>query len=112
MMDLCYFRLIDRSIVSIPGLPDLTPSYRPKDHSQWLQQVLSHQIPQARIMAFQYDFAKVDPVTSWSSLLDHVNSLLWSLCHRREDCEKRPLVFVCYSFGAFILKKVGEFVIT
>ncbi|KAI1362814.1 hypothetical protein F5Y08DRAFT_354917 [Xylaria arbuscula] len=92
-------------IVSIPGLPTLQPQYRLKDHNQWLREVLAHQIPRARIMAFQYDFGKGAKGASWLELLNHVDKLLFALVHRRENAESRPLLFVCYSFGAFILKK-------
>ncbi|KAI1500561.1 hypothetical protein F5X99DRAFT_385826 [Biscogniauxia marginata] len=92
-------------IVSIPGLPTLNPHYELKNHNTWLREVLSHQIPRARIMAFQYDFAKGNSNPSWRDLLAHVDKLLYALIHRRENAESRPLVFVCYSFGAVILKK-------
>ncbi|KAK9769980.1 putative NB-ARC domain-containing protein [Seiridium cardinale] len=92
-------------IVSIPGLPTLNPQYKLKDHNDWLREVLSHQIPRARIMAFQYDFGKKPAEPSWIDLLAYVDQLLYALIHRREATETRPIVFVCYSFGAFILKK-------
>lgn len=59
-------------------------------------------------MAFQYDFAKDSSDTSWRELVLHVERLLYNIVHRREDVGNRPIIFVCYSFGAFILKKVGR----
>ena len=60
-------------------------------------------------MAFQYDFAKDTSSVSWRDLLQHVERLLYSLVNRREGVEKRPIIYICYSFGAFILKKVCHF---
>ncbi|KAM5350027.1 hypothetical protein ACJ41O_006532 [Fusarium nematophilum] len=99
-------RNAELDIVSIPGLPTLSPNYKLKDQNQWLREVLSHQVPQARTMGFQYDFAKDYGNASWLSLLQQVERLLYSLIHRREGVESRPIIFVCYSFGAFIFKKV------
>ncbi|KAF9252092.1 hypothetical protein DTO013E5_886 [Penicillium roqueforti] len=92
-------------LVSIPGLPTIHPTYKLKDHTKWLREVLSHQVPQARIMAFQYDFAKDSMEVSWAELFRNVEYLLYSLVHRREGTEDRPVLFICYSFGAIILKK-------
>jgi hypothetical protein len=96
------------SIVSIPGLPDLVPQYRLKDHNRWLRDVLSHQVPSARIMSFYYDFAKISSSASWKDLTDQMLHFLFALIHRREDISlaRRPLVFICFSFGSIILKKV------
>lgn len=96
------------SIVSIPGLPSLSPKYKQKDHSPWLREVLGHQIPRARIMAFQYEYGKNSVVSSWQELLDQSASLLYALSYRREGFELRPIVFVCHSFGALILKGVSS----
>lgn len=55
----------------------------------------------------QYDFAKDlsnDP--SWRDVLEKAQGLLYAMVHRREDVETRPIVWICHSFGALILKKV------
>ena len=57
-------------------------------------------------MAFQYDFAKDSTDISWRGLENEAVRLLYSLVHRRESARGRPIIFICYSFGAFILKKV------
>lgn len=45
---------------------------------------------------------------NWN-LLDKGNELLWELQNKRQDenSKKRPILFICYSFGAFIAKQVG-----
>ncbi|KAK3365463.1 hypothetical protein B0T24DRAFT_669725 [Lasiosphaeria ovina] len=97
-------------IVSIPAIPTLTPQQKSRDQNQWLRQVLSHQIPRARIMAFQYgvtsEASDGNDGLSWKALLEHAIALLIGLTIRREGVEQRPIVFVCHSFGAFIVKKV------
>ncbi|KAF5706319.1 tetratricopeptide repeat domain-containing protein [Fusarium mundagurra] len=97
-------------IVSIPALPTLSPQYKPREHNQWLRQVLSHQIPRARIMTFEYGFTTqgdhdTETISSWQMLLEQAIALVMGLTMRREGVEHRPIVFVCHSFGAFILKK-------
>lgn len=62
-------------------------------------------------MAFQYGLTgeendNKEGIYSWKILLEHAIALLLSLTMRREGVEQRPIVFVCHSFGAFILKKV------
>lgn len=63
-------------------------------------------------MAFEYGLASEaqdskDSPSSWNTLLEHAIVLLMGLTVRREGVEQRPIVFVCHSFGAVILKKVG-----
>ncbi|KAI1740719.1 hypothetical protein F4680DRAFT_84255 [Xylaria scruposa] len=85
-------------IVSVPALPMLVPHYKPRDHNQWLRQVLGHQIPRARIMAFNYgsdikESDSRDGITSWKMLLEHAIALLLGLTIRREGVERRPIIF-------------------
>ncbi|KAH6694857.1 hypothetical protein BKA61DRAFT_256493 [Leptodontidium sp. MPI-SDFR-AT-0119] len=77
------------------------------DHNRWLRDVLSHQIPDARIMSFYYDFAKNIAAASWKDLIDQTLHFLFALRRRREETlgSPRPLVFMCFSFGSVILKK-------
>ena len=65
-------------------------------------------------MAFEYGLASEaqhskDSPSLWNTLLEHAIVLLVGLTVRREGVEQRPIVFVCHSFGAVILKKVVEF---
>ena len=96
--------------MSIPGLPDVVPEYKVKDHNRWLRETLSHQVPKARIMSFEYDFAKPNEhdSTGWKGLTKQVSRFLYALLNKRETLEEqsRPILFLCYSFGAIILKKV------
>lgn len=70
--------------------------------------MVSRQIPGARIMACQYDFADSPANPDWKDLTDQWQRLLYALVHRREEHGQinRPIVFLCYSFGALLLKKV------
>jgi hypothetical protein len=96
------------SIVSIPGLPQLFPSYKPKDDRSWLQDVLSFQFPTARILLFKYDFGELCRDIRWSRLLDEATKFLYELVHHRKEAYEvdRPIVVLCHSFGALILKQV------
>jgi hypothetical protein len=59
-------------------------------------------------MSYQYDFAETPSNVDWKNLTDQVLRLLYALIHRREETREsnRPILFICYGFGAFILKKV------
>ncbi|KAJ5160567.1 uncharacterized protein N7482_007571 [Penicillium canariense] len=59
-------------------------------------------------MAFQYDFAKDSSEIPWAKLFEQFDHLLYSLINRREDTQDRPILFICYSFGAFILKRLED----
>lgn len=58
-------------------------------------------------MAFQYDFGQESQEVAWMQLMQHAEGLLYSLIHRREGVDSRPIIFVCFSFGAFILKRAS-----
>jgi hypothetical protein len=60
-------------------------------------------------MCFRYDFAKVLSPHPWKQIFDFSIDLLRSLRKMREADEYRPLLFLCQSFGAIILKRVGSF---
>lgn len=81
------------SLISLPSLPQLSPSYKPRDERKWLSEVLSHQFPAARILSYQYDFAKPKSEVCWTRILDEGEYLLYELIHRRKEGDEvdRPL---------------------
>ena len=82
------------SLVSLPGLPQLLPSYKPRDDRKWLMEVLSHQFPTARILSYQYDFAKPPRTEAcWSKFFVEGEYLLYALVHRRKEAAEidRPI---------------------
>lgn len=84
---------LPNSLVSLPGLPQLLPNYKPRDDRKWLSDVLSHQFPAARILTYQYDFAKPSTEACWTKILDHGLDLLYALVHRRTESNEmnRPI---------------------
>ena len=72
-------------LVSLPGLPQLLPSYKPRDDRKWLSDVLSHQFPVARILSYHYDFGKPSVPVCWTKILDEGVDLLYKLIHRRRE---------------------------
>lgn len=61
-------------------------------------------------MAFRYDFSKPsDPNRPLGSMIEQAEDLLFNLRYRREGPQevKRPIFFVCHSFGGLILKNVS-----
>lgn len=72
-------------LISLPGLPQLHPSYKPRDERKWLSEVLSYQFPAARILSYQYDFAKPKTEVCWTKILDEGVNLLYDLIHERQE---------------------------
>ncbi|KAH8203220.1 hypothetical protein TruAng_002625 [Truncatella angustata] len=95
-------------IVSIPSLPQLLPSYQPRDQASWIRDVFTHQFPTARVILFHYDFAKPPAADAcWLQILREGTTLLYGLIHQRSRPTEvnRPLVFLCHSFGGMVLKQ-------
>ena len=95
------------SLVSLPGLPQLLPSYKPRDDRKWLMEVLSHQFPTARILSYQYDFAKPPGTEAcWSKFFVEGQYLLYALLHRRKEAAEidRPI-----GIGALFMPIAAEF---
>ena len=73
----------------------------------WLRDLLPQAVPEARIMSFGYNsavqFSKsvADIGTFAESLLEEI------LSYRMSNAEKsRPIIFICYSLGGLIFKRV------
>ena len=70
--------------------------------------MLGNQFPTARILSFKYDFGESCQDIRWSRLLDEAVGFLYALVHNRKEAHEvdRPIVVLCHSFGALILKQV------
>jgi hypothetical protein len=76
------------SIVAVHGLNgDAIDAWRhPKSKKFWLKDFLPQQIPDARIMTFDYN-ADAAFAQSTAEVIDHAKSLLSSLVDKREEPE-------------------------
>lgn len=86
-------------LISLPGLPQLHPSYKPRDERRWLNEVLSHQFPAARILTYQYHFGKPKTEVCWTKILDEGLLLLYDLLHQRSQPDEmnRPIGRGCFT---------------
>lgn len=106
--------LCTRSIVLVPTVLGITSTEAQRITGTWLQ-TLCQEFPRGRIITFPYRSVlssgtdDISDVTSstWHSLLDQANVLLHELLALRvRRAIQSPIIFICSSFGSFILKKV------
>ncbi|KAK0643778.1 hypothetical protein B0T16DRAFT_188724 [Cercophora newfieldiana] len=87
-----------------------------KRRVNWLQDLLSHDIPQSRILAFSYpepNFGKKSG--GWIRYVENVAQQLLNYVGRyRSDAGNRnvPIVFIGYGFGGVIIQKAIELAVT
>jgi hypothetical protein len=86
------------SIVAVHGLGgDASTTWtHPKSNAFWLKDFLPRQIPDARIMTFDYNAALAFG-QSTAEVIDHAKSLLSSLVDKREEMEVHNLTALSIS---------------
>ncbi len=98
----------DVDIVAIHGLGG-SPSrswINNEANTLWLRDFLQADFPTARVMSYGYK-ADTALLTHPEGLSHLVNDLLDNLLASRLDMSsQRPIIFIAYSFGGLILKKV------
>ncbi|KAL9628880.1 MAG: hypothetical protein Q9164_007118, partial [Protoblastenia rupestris] len=70
----------------------------------WIQDNLPDALPYARVMTFGYNASYTGDATS-GRIRDFGKQLLEALRIEREQCQSRPLVFVCHSLGGLVVKR-------
>ncbi len=97
-------------LVAVHGLQgDAHKTWKAKDGTLWLRDLLPKDVPQARILTFGYD-STMAFTPSVSTMQDIARSLLNRLSGMRSNTDKkkshkRPIVFICHSLGGIVLKK-------
>jgi hypothetical protein len=73
----------------------------------WLEDLLPHEFPNARIMSFGYNSAVVHS-KSVGDISTFAEQLLQFLSRERFSREQkiRPIIFICHSLGGIVVKKV------
>lgn len=103
------------SIVIIPTVVGLAPTRTQAITASWLH-TLREEFSSSWIVTFSYSSVTppaIDGISavadsSWLCLLDRANDLLFELLALRERRRtRRPIIFLCSSYGSFILKKVS-----
>ncbi|RJE21192.1 hypothetical protein PHISCL_06468 [Aspergillus sclerotialis] len=102
---------LSADIVAVHGLDEngTTAWTHPETQCFWLRDLLSSDIPDARILTFDYkaDVTSFFGSTSADRILHISQTLLEELNADREleDCTERPIIFLCHGLGGIIVKK-------
>ncbi|KAG0648834.1 Kinesin light chain [Hyphodiscus hymeniophilus] len=74
----------------------------------WLRDLLAHQIPEARILAYGYEAhaSNSDGEGSSDRILAHAYSLMSELnSNRYPFATRRPIIFICHGLGGILVKQ-------
>ncbi|KAK0722611.1 hypothetical protein B0T26DRAFT_641226 [Lasiosphaeria miniovina] len=73
----------------------------------WLRDLLPHDVPEARVLTFEYDskWLKDPSLVSLRDCADRlIESVLWDRTHLGETKARRPLILLGHSFGGLVVK--------
>ncbi|CCA76425.1 related to tetratricopeptide repeat domain protein-Neosartorya fischeri [Serendipita indica DSM 11827] len=72
----------------------------------WLRDLLSIDIPNARILVYGYDAdTRSRECVSTQTIYQHADKFLKSLSRQRIDHPRRPIIFIAHSLGGIVLKQ-------
>ncbi|CAG7847041.1 SubName: Full=Uncharacterized protein {ECO:0000313/EMBL:CCA68224.1} [Serendipita indica DSM 11827] len=72
----------------------------------WLRDLLSADIPNARILVYGYDAdTRSRECVSTQTIYQHADKFIKSLSRQRTDSPRRPIIFVAHSLGGIVLKQ-------
>ncbi|KAG8768299.1 hypothetical protein FRC15_005221 [Serendipita sp. 397] len=72
---------------------------------RWLETYLLEDLPEARIMAFEYN-SKWLYNADFLGLHEHASALLHALVDKRQETPGRPILFIGHSYGGLVIKQV------
>ncbi|KAG8828851.1 hypothetical protein FRC19_000239 [Serendipita sp. 401] len=71
---------------------------------RWLETYLLEDLPEARIMAFEYN-SKWLYNADFLGLHEHASALLHALVDKRQETPGRPILFIGHSYGGLVIKQ-------
>ncbi|PGH01489.1 hypothetical protein GX51_05176 [Blastomyces parvus] len=98
-------------IVAIHGLNEnsITAWIEPESGVLWLRDLIPLQVPKARILSFGYEASP--SFFDDERIVEKIQSLATTLVadlegdRSLENCERRPIIFVCHGLGGVVVKK-------
>ncbi|CCA76980.1 hypothetical protein PIIN_10963 [Serendipita indica DSM 11827] len=94
-------------IVAIHGLDGHRErTWTAENGTLWLRDLLSVDIPNARILVYGYDAdTRSQECVSTQTIYQHADKFVKSLIRQRSDTPRRPIIFIAHSLGGIVLKQ-------
>lgn len=101
----------DISIVAVHGLHEdpVSAWTEPESGTLWLRDLVPLHIPKARILSFGYESSP--SLYDVENIAEKIQSVATTLVadlegdRSLENCERRPIIFVCHGLGGVVVKK-------
>lgn len=96
-------------IICVHGLTGDSEKTWTTGSTNWIRDFLPQAVPSARVIAYGYDAdpAHIGPFNTASAegITNHAINLIKHAEGKREECAKRPIIFIAHSMGGLLVKE-------